>query len=47
MRRGERRGEGRVGHVPSSSFLEILRVKFIMETCSTLQLYNLLSCNGF
>ena len=36
-----------LGHVPSSSFLEILRVKFIMETCSTLQLYNLLSCNGF
>ena len=33
-----------VGPVPSSNFLEILRVKFIMETCSSLQLYNLLSC---
>ena len=34
----------RLGPVPSSSFLEILWVKFKMKTNSTLQLYNLMSC---
>ena len=44
---GQNSPEAAVGPVPSRSFLEILWVELKMKTNSTLQLYNVLSCNGF